>query len=153
MRNTLAFRIIALSSIWVIISLAVTAAMLVSNHREHIAHHYDEHVAMHLEELTGASHFTDSGRFELAFNPSDPRYNDLYSGWYWEVKQGAKTLKRSESLGETALDLKTTLPTSNVLIHEIEGPKKETLRVHVIEIRTKDQRSTFLAFADKVKIE
>ena len=72
--------------------------MLVSNHREHIAHHYDEHVAMHLEELTGASHFTDSGRFELAFNPSDPRYYDLYSGWYWEVKQGAKTLKRSESL-------------------------------------------------------
>lgn len=149
MRNTLASRIIALSSIWVIISLAVTAAMLVSNHREHIAHHYDEHVAMHLEELTGASHFTDSGRFELAFNPSDPRYNDLYSGWYWEVKQGAKTLRRSDSLGESALNLENTVPTTEVLIHEIEGPKKETLRVHVIEIRIDPDREplVFLATA------
>jgi len=134
-RNTLAFRIIALSGIWITISLAVTAAMLVSNHREHTAHHYDAHVAMHLEELTGASHFTDSGRFELAFKPSDPRYNDLYSGWYWEVKQGRKTLKRSESLGENVLDLKTTVPSPEVVIHEIEGPQEEFLRVHIVEIR------------------
>ena len=148
-RNTLAFRIIALSSIWIIISLVITATMLVSNHREHTAHHYDAHVAMHLEELTGASRFTDSGRFELAFNPSDPRYYDLYSGWYWEVKQGAKTLKRSESLGETSLDLKTTAPSSEVLVHEIKGPQKEALRVHVIEIRVDPNREplVFLATA------
>ena len=149
MRNTLAFRIIALSSVWIIISLVVTAVMLVSNHREHTAHHYDAHVAMHLEELTGASHFTNSGRFELAFNPSDPRYANLYSGWYWEVKQGGKTLKRSESLGENNLDLKSTVPSSEVLIHEIEGPQKEILRVHVIEIRVDPNREplVFLATA------
>jgi signal transduction histidine kinase len=148
-RNTLAFRIIALSSVWIIISLVVTATMLVSNHREHTAHHYDAHVAMHLEELTGASQFTNSGRFELAFNPSDPRYHDLYSGWYWEVKQGAKTLKRSESLGETTLDLKSTVPSSEVLVHEIEGPQKEILRVHVVEIRIDPDREplVFLATA------
>ncbi len=55
MRNTLAFRIIALSSIWIIIALVFTAAMLVANHRDHTAQHYDAHVRMHLEELIGAS--------------------------------------------------------------------------------------------------
>ena len=113
MRNTLAFRIIALSSVWIIITLVVTAVMLVRNYREHTAQHYDAHVQMHLEELTGASHFTDEGRFRLSFNPSDPRYRDLYSGWYWEVKQAGKTLKRSASLGENSLDLKTAEPTTN----------------------------------------
>ena len=147
MRNTLAFRIIALSGIWIIISLAVTAAMLVSNHREHTAHHYDAHVAMHLEELTGASHFTDSGRFELAFKPSDPRYNDLYSGWYWEVKQGRKTLKRSESLGENVLNLKNTVPSPEVVIHEIEGPQEEFLRVHIVEIRIDPDRDPLVFLA------
>ena len=134
MRNTLAFRIIALSSIWIVIALAVTAVMLISNHREHTAQHYDAHVQMHLEELTGASHFTDEGRFSLSFKPSDPRYRDLYSGWYWEVKQGGKTLKRSASLGENNLDLKALVPTPELGIHEIAGPQGQTLRAHVVEI-------------------
>ncbi len=133
-RNTLAFRIIALSGIWIVIALVFTATMLVRNHREHTAQHYDAHVLMHLEELTGASHFTEDGRFRLAFNPSDPRYQDLYSGWYWEVKQAGKTLKRSPSLRENSLDLKAVEPTSSLAVHEIAGPQNEILRAHVIEI-------------------
>jgi signal transduction histidine kinase len=134
MRNTLAFRIIALSSIWIIIALVFTAMMLVANHREHTAQHYDAHVKMHMEELTGASYFTQDGRFRLAFNPSDPRYRELYSGWYWEVKQAGKTLKRSPSLGEANLDLKDIEPTSSMTVHEIAGPQRKTLRVHLVEL-------------------
>ncbi len=134
-RNTLAFRIIALSSIWVVIALVFTANMLVRNHREHTAHHYDAHVLMHMEELTGASQFTPEGRYTLAFFPSDPRYRDLNSGWYWEVKQSGKTLKRSPSLGENSLNLRNTQPTSELTVHEIKGPTGETLRAHVIEIK------------------
>ena len=104
--NTLAFRIIALSGIWVFIALVITAVMLIINHRDHTAQHYDAHVAMHLEELTGASYFSENGVYELAFNPSDPRYRDLYSGWYWEVQQAGRSLRRSISLGEASLDLK-----------------------------------------------
>lgn len=136
--NTLAFRIIALSGIWIIIALVFTATLLIRNHREHTAQHYDAHVQMHLEELIGASQFTDKGRFRLAFQPSDPRYRELYSGWYWEVKQAGKTLKRSPSLGENNLDLKGREPTNSVAIHEISGPQKAVLRVHVVQI-TVDQ--------------
>ena len=63
--NTLAFRIIALSGIWIVIALVITAMILMSNHRELTAHHYDAHVRMHLEELTGASHFTNSDHHSL----------------------------------------------------------------------------------------
>lgn len=134
-RNTLSFRIIALSSIWIIIALVYTATVLVKNHREHTAMHYDAHVKMHMEELTDGSHFTEDGRFRLAFNPSDPRYHDLNSGWYWEVKQAGKSLKRSPSLGETRLNLKDIVPTSSLTVHEIKGPQNETLRVHLVEMR------------------
>jgi len=132
--NTLAFRIIAFSGIWIVIALVVTAMILMSNHRELTTHHYDAHVRMHLEELTGASHFTKDGKFRLAFNPSDPRYRDLDSGWYWEVIQAGKTLKRSISLGENHLGLKSNEPTSEVVVHEISGSQGEALRVHVVEI-------------------
>jgi signal transduction histidine kinase len=144
-RNTLAFRVIALSSIWIITALVFTASMLVHNHREHTAQHYDAHVRMHLEELTGASQFTSDGRFILAFNPSDPRYRELYSGWYWEVKQAGKTLKRSPSLGEFNLDLTKEPPTTSLQVHEVKGPQQQVLRVHVIEVNV-DQAQEPLVF-------
>jgi len=148
-RNTLAFRIITLSGIWIIIALVFTATMLVRNHRDHTAQHYDAHVQMHLEELTGASQFSEDGRFRLAFQPSDPRYQELFSGWYWEVKQAGKSLKRSPSLGENSLDLKDNQPATNVLIHEIPGPQKKVLRVHVVQIVVDANRDplVFLATA------
>ena len=99
------------------------------------AEHYDAHVSMHLEELTGASHFTEEEGVTLAFRPSDPRYRIPNSGWYWEVKQGKETLNRSLSLGESSLDLENVEPTSSVVIHEITGPQNEILRFHVIAIK------------------
>ena len=148
-RNTLAFRIITLSGIWIFIALAFTGALLVRSHREHIAQHYDAHVQLHLEELTGASEYEENGRFKLAFQPSDPRYRDLGSGWYWEVKQAGKTLKRSPSLGEGSLDLKDRQPTTSVVVHEISGPENKILRVHVIQIAVDPNREplVFLATA------
>lgn len=148
-RNTLAFRIISLSGIWIVITLLFTATMLVINHRDLTARHYDAHVRMHLEELTAASQFTKEGRFRLSFDPSDPRYRDLNSGWFWEVKQSGKTLKRSPSLGESSLDLKDVEPSSSLAVHEITGPKGEVLRVHVVEMRVDPEREplVFLASA------
>jgi signal transduction histidine kinase len=132
--NTLASRIIALSGIWILIVLVITAVMLVINHRDHTAQHYDAHVAMHFEELTSASYFTKNGKFQLAFNPSDPRYSELSSGWYWEVQQAGKSLQRSLSLGERSLSLEGILPTNDIRIYEISGPRNEDLRVHVVEM-------------------
>jgi signal transduction histidine kinase len=146
-RRRLAFRIIVLSSIWIIIALIFTAVMLVNNHREHTAQHYDAHVKMHMEELIGASQFTNDGRFRLAFNPSDPRYNDLHSGWYWEVKQDGKTLKRSPSLGEESLDLKKNVPSTDMVIHEITGPQQDVLRVHVVELRKNPDQAPLVLLA------
>lgn len=132
--NTLALRIIALSGIWILIALLITALMLVSNHRDHTAQHYDAHVSMHLEELIGASQFNTDGSFALAFYPSDPRYRELFSGWYWEVQRAGKSLMRSISLGEESLNPGDMEPTSEVVINEFEGPRNEELRVHVVEV-------------------
>lgn len=147
LRKTLAFRIITFSSVWIIASLVITGLMLVQIHREHTAKHYDAHVSMHLEELTGASHFAPDGKFRLSFFPSDPRYQDLNSGWYWEVKQLGKTLIRSPSLGGHALDLGAIQPGSEVMVSEIIGPVEELLRVHVTAIKVDPDQEPLLFLA------
>jgi len=132
--KTLAVRVIAFSSIWIIFALVFTAIVLVINHRDHTAHHYDQHVRMHMEELMGASQFGADGRFKLAFSPSDPRYQDPYSGWYWEVKQSGKALARSPSLGDYTLFLGDIKPTPELTVHNIKGPQQQPLRAHVVEM-------------------
>ena len=132
--NTLSFRIIVLSGAWIVITLVITALLLVYFYYDHASQHYDEHVSMHLEELIEASKFDDDGIYRLNFTPSDPRYHDLYSGWYWEVKQSGKMLKRSQSLGDNSLNIGAAQPTENLVIYETIGPKNDKLRTHVIKL-------------------
>jgi len=145
--KTLAVRITAFSSIWIVLTLAFTATVLVINHLDHTEHHYDAHVHMHMEELTGGSGFTPDGKFTLAFEPSDPRYHDLYSGWYWEVKQANRTLARSPSLGEYSLNLKDVKPTPELLVHDIRGPQQQPLRAHILEMTVDPHRAPLVLVA------
>ena len=132
--RSLSTRIIIFSGIWVIIALIVVALLLVYFYIDHAAQHYDEHVSMHLEEMVEASVFSPNGTFELTSDPSDPRYHNLHSGWYWAVKQSGELLKQSFSLGEYDLQMDGIEPTGSVVVHEVVGPNHEKLRMHVIEI-------------------
>lgn len=145
--KTLAFRITAFSSIWIVIALVFTATVLVINHQDHTAHHYDQHVNMHMEELTGAAGFSPDGKFNLAFYPSDPRYQDLYSGWYWEVKQSGRTLARSPSLGDYSLLLGDVKPTPKLSVNVIKGPQQQPLRAHVQEMKIDPNRPPLVFLA------
>ena len=145
--NSLSFRIIVFSVTWIIITFAITGALLIYFYNDHVAQHYDEHVTMHLEELREAIKFDADGTFKLEFTPSDPRYHDLQSGWYWEVKQAGKTLRRSESLGDYTLDLGRLQPGTIVEIYETIGPMQNKLRMHVVELTLDPNREPVILLA------
>ena len=145
--KSLAYRIISLSGIWIIIALVLTAMLLVYFYRDHIDQHYDNHVNLHLEELVEASTYLPDGSFDLAFSPSDPRYHDLHSGWYWEVRQGTSTIRRSPSLGEDTLDIGNVLLSTDMVIQEIVGPTQELLRVHIFNKHVGSQHEPLLLLA------
>ena len=133
--RSLSTRIITFSGIWVIAVLVVTSLLLIYFYRDHVALHYDAHVNMHLEELTSASGFRSDGTFSLAFLPSDPRYDELRSGWYWDVRQSGISLKQSPSLDGHRLDIGTIQPTKNKVVYEMLGPFQKPLRVHILELQ------------------
>jgi signal transduction histidine kinase len=132
--KSLTFRIIALSSFWIVMALFLTASLLAYYYRDHIAKHYDAHVFMHLEEMVAASHLSPQGELQLSYYPSDPRFDILYSGWYWEIRHHGKVLGRSHSLGGETLDLGGLQVTEGTRIHHISGPRQEPLRIQTLEI-------------------
>src|SRR5210317_988340 len=96
--KSLTARILFFSGIWTVLALAATAYVLLGFYRSHIEGHYDAHVAMHMEELISAASLSEDGTLSLTFPPSDPRYNIVHSGWYWEVRNGGRVLAQSPSL-------------------------------------------------------
>jgi signal transduction histidine kinase len=134
LRNSLTFRIISLSGFWILMALLLTALLLLFYYRDHISKHYDAHVFMHLEEMVSASHLTPEGELQLSQYPSDPRFDILYSGWYWEIRHHGEVLGRSHSLGGETLDLGSLQVKEGTRIHQIAGPQQEPLRIQTIEI-------------------
>lgn len=132
--GSLTLRILFYSGIWLVLALAGTGLVLMTFYRAHIEDHYDTHVAMHMEELVGAATLLDDGTLSLAYAPSDPRYNITGSGWYWEVRQGARVLATSPSLGGETIKLPGLLSADLSGVQVFDGPYTESLRVQLRQV-------------------
>ena len=133
-RRTLASRIILLSGTWILMALVGTAVLLMHYYSDHIEKHYDAHVFMHLEELVTASQQLTDDQQTLPNPPSDPRFNVLNSGWYWEVRHGGHVLDRSVSLGRNSLDLSAMQVVEGPRAQVIDGPNGQPIRVQALEM-------------------
>ncbi|MEE4216778.1 MAG: HAMP domain-containing sensor histidine kinase [Xanthomonadales bacterium] len=132
--KSLTFRIILLSGTWIIMALIGTGAVLVNFYRDHIESHYDAHVLMHMEEMVSAARLGEDGELELAYAPSDPRYQVKHSGWYWEIRHGDQTLASSPSLNGETIELGEVMSAEHPGTHVTMGPANNSLRVQTMRI-------------------
>ena len=132
--KSLTARILFFSGIWTVLALAATAYVLLGFYRSHIEGHYDAHVAMHMEELISAASLSEDGTLSLTFPPSDPRYNIVHSGWYWEVRNGGRVLAQSPSLAGGHIDLPGLLSADMSGVLLVDGPTGEPLRVQTGQV-------------------
>lgn len=153
MRNSLTFRISALSIIWIVMALLVTAFLLRGLYREHIEIHYDAHVFSHVEELVSAIETGVDGDLSLFRQPTDPRFHRLNSGWYWEVRLAGKPLEKSPSLGENSLDLSGLNIHENHDVQSIYGPNHEKLRARMMEVNFPRSDSSLLFVATSPEMQ
>ncbi|MFQ5773574.1 MAG: ATP-binding protein [Kiloniellaceae bacterium] len=144
-RRTLTFRLAATSIVWVAASLLAAGVLLVFLFRDHIERRFDRQLRAHLEELVAASEIAPSGALELTWTPSDPRFRLPYSGWYWQIADGAGIAGRSQSLWRDGLDLTGPTTGGGARIQLLTGPEGEALRAVVqhITLPESEARYTF----------
>ena len=129
MRNSLTFRLIATSFIWVGAALLVTAVLLILLFRGHIEKHFNSSLQDHLEELVSASNVSQADGLQMTWRPSDPRFNRPHSGWYWEIQQSGSSIARSDSLWRDSLKVAAPGVNDVARIQQLVGPEDETLQV------------------------
>ncbi len=96
--NSLAVRLFFSATIWIMFTL-ISAGLLLSdlNKKSNFAA-FDDRLNLLLETLIGASRVDSTDGITVVSTIGDPRFFQPYSGWYWQVNNGSKTLVRSRSM-------------------------------------------------------
>lgn len=112
MLKSLRLRLLAGTLLWVVITVVVAGWGLNQLFQQHIQRQLVSELDLHLNQLTAALDANEAGKITLSAPLSDPRFQEPFSGLYWQIDQladegiTAKTaLLRSRSLWDFSLTL------------------------------------------------
>jgi len=84
--DSLAFRLTAAAAIWLAIGLIAGGLALASVFRQSVEDTFDANLDAILDSLIAAIEVSADGELALTRQLSDPRFQRVYSGWYWQVR-------------------------------------------------------------------
>jgi signal transduction histidine kinase len=104
--RSLAFRVVAFSTIWAIIALIVIYTVIAALYRQTSERGFDSLLSAHLFNLIGSVGVSASGELTGAPDLGDLRFSQPGSGWYWEVEPigrgltgNLRSLSMTEAIG------------------------------------------------------
>lgn len=121
MTAPLSRRLVVVAAITVVLLLPVAGGLLSAAFRQSVEASFDRRLEALLTTLAGLIENragADDAVLELSRPLSDPRFERLHSGWYWQVARGDQVLATSRSLWDDRL-----LP-----VAPLRGPRGEPLR-------------------------
>jgi len=101
--RSLAFRVIAFSTVWAIVTLIVISTVISTLYRETSERGFDSLLSAHLFNLIGSVGVSENGALTGSPNLGDLRFSQPNSGWYYSVEPvsgGVTGELRSSSMTE-----------------------------------------------------
>src|SRR5690606_33970350 len=83
-----------------------------------------------LEVLVAGGELGAEGRLELRLQLGEPRFEQPLSGWYWQIEEGGRVLRRSPSLWDAVLPVALP-PGQRLAAQDVAGPEGQPLRLLV----------------------
>lgn len=124
---SLSGRLVAAALLWMLALLLIGGAVLAWAFRDSVEREFGQRLDAMLRAIIAGTEVMPDGALVVNRPLGDPRFDQIYSGWYWQVSPPGGRLLRSRSLWDQTL---TTMPGGDeVLFHQHEGPKGENLLV------------------------
>jgi signal transduction histidine kinase len=124
--KSLRFRLLCLSALTIAVALTIAGLALVTTFNRHLERRVEQELSVRLLELASGFAMNEDGAPSITKALADPRYNQPYSGAYWQVADNAGPVLRSESLWDQQLDY--TGGAGRVSkAYETVGPQNSTL--------------------------
>lgn len=126
--NSLHRRLVVTSCVWIALTLAGTAGLLIYLSEKYVERRFDAELFDHLEEIVAAAERQPGGSVLLSWVPSDVRFRRHGSGWYWQIARGGTVLARSHSLSGRYLRLPPDTGAGRHMAFDLPGPDDQRLR-------------------------
>lgn len=126
--GSLALRLILAAGAWIAIALLIVGLMLSAIFRDYVLRSFDDRLGAFIDSLIAVIEVGPDGQITLTRGIGEPRFDQAYSGWYWQVSGPEGVVLRSRSLWDQSLETGEVL-TTKVTTRGIVGPEDVPLRL------------------------
>ncbi|MBX9634970.1 MAG: sensor histidine kinase, partial [Magnetospirillum sp.] len=124
---SLSARLVAGALVWLVLMLALGGWVLSAAFRDAVEQEFGHRLDALLQAMIAATEVSADGKVSMLRPLGDPRFDRVFSGWYWQIAEPSGNLIRSRSLWDSTLPFH---PDGNdVQRRRAEGPKGEPLLV------------------------
>jgi signal transduction histidine kinase len=137
MRNrSLALRLFLASAGWGLVLIVVAGVLLAGIFRQSVERNFDGRLNAYLQALIAGADWSDAGEIRDVGSVGEPRFETLFSGWYWQITEpgvAGPGLYASRSLSLERLDVPSARGEAPDALGFLEsygkGPRNENLRI------------------------
>lgn len=123
----LSTRLILGAAVWLVLILALGGGVLTWVFRDTVENEFSRRLDAMLNGMIASMAATPDGQVTLSHPLGDPRFERVYSGWYWQITEPSGALLRSRSLWDSTL--RSTGSDTKLHLSRTEGPNGEPLLV------------------------
>lgn len=162
--NSLALRLFLAAAAWSIILLVVGAVLLSNIFRASVERSFDERLNVYLKTLIASSQWDEGGNLTSIGNVGEPRFDALFSGWYWQIRPVGANTNDIQTFASRSLWIeRLPLPSEQgsaanvdgMHVAYLEGPQQEPLRAveRLLSFAEGERRYSFLVSGNTDEIE
>lgn len=151
--RSLASRLVVSAAIWCALLLSVSGFALSALFGDAVRNSFDARLAVLLEGVVAGTTVGENGRLDLGLQLGEPRFNQPFSGWYWQISDDEQAVRRSPSLWVQALVLPQP-EDEEIVLAEVPGPDGQLLRVLIrpITLPGQDKRYWYAVAGDESEL-
>ncbi|HWK73719.1 MAG TPA: ATP-binding protein [Povalibacter sp.] len=127
--TSLKARLVLAALAWVAVAIPIGGGGLALSFRDTLADSFDERLTSLLGILMGSAEIAPSGDIVLARPLGDPRFEQVYSGWYWSISHDQRNALRSRSLWDQELAAQAAPVSATPRLRSVQDALGKRLRV------------------------
>ena len=133
---SLSTRLVLGAAVWLVLILALGGGVLTWAFRDAVESEFSRRLDAVLNGMIASLATTADGHVTMTHPLGDPRFEQVYSGWYWQIAEPSGTLLRSRSLWDSTL----SPAGSDTRLHlsRAKGPNGEPVLVAERDIQLPD---------------
>ena len=141
--TSLAVRLSLAAGLWIALALVVAGLVLSTLFRASVERSFDARLGVLLESLVAVADLDRDGQMNVQQPLGEPRFDQIYSGWYWQVAGPDMAPLRSRSLWDQGLPVGPEPAPGEVERFAAAGPNGEPLRVAARDITFPGSRNRY----------